>query len=107
MLTIKDLLLNKIEEVALRLTYDFLYEDMDDEFICQIIKRDADGGILGTPLTLKLEIDEEKGKGEVVYYHEKGEFHRQNFSIKNPETIAHVVFYIHERLSVNLKQRNS
>lgn len=102
MFTMKELFLTKLEELSLRLAYDFLYEDEHGELICQIVKRDADGAIMGTPLSMTFEIDEDKGNGEVVYYNSKGEFKKQEFSIEKPETIVEVVVFVQERLSLNL-----
>lgn len=105
-MTIKDFLLRQIEQVAVAYKYDFLYE-VDEEFICQIIKRDMNGEILGTPLTLKLEIDEENGEGVVIFYNEQGEFKQIEFTIEKPETIAEIVLFIQERLSINSKSKYS
>lgn len=101
--TIKKLLLAQCENLSLKSGYDFLYDDEEGTLLCQIIFRDNDGSILATPLSFHLIIDEYKGCGKVIYYHSKGEFHRQSFNIYETETLVNIFSFIQERLNYNAR----
>ncbi|EEM18675.1 hypothetical protein bpmyx0001_3310 [Bacillus pseudomycoides DSM 12442] len=46
-------------------------------------------------------INEVAGKGELIFYNEHGEFHRQKFDIYTEESIVKLLLFIQERLQVN------
>ncbi len=100
--SIKQLIIQQIENIAYMSRYDMVYEQNDnDQLLIQIIKRDDDGGIMGTPLSISLEVNEESGTGEVVYFHAKGEFKRQSFNVYTEDSLLNVLVFINERLSIN------
>lgn len=100
--TIRDLLLKQTEQIAFNFRYDFIYETEERSTICQIVYRDDLGSILATPLSFHLNVDEDKGKGEIIYYHSKGEFKRQKFDVYEENSLLNILVFIQERLSSNL-----
>ncbi|MFP3725775.1 hypothetical protein U8V72_11295 [Priestia filamentosa] len=100
--SIKELLLKQIEHIAQSARYDMVYEQNDsDQLLVQIIKRDDNGGIIGTPLSLDIVIDEDRGNGEVVFYHSKGEFKRQEFDVYKEGSLLDILVHISQRLNIN------
>ncbi|MCK2000421.1 hypothetical protein MZM54_03320 [[Brevibacterium] frigoritolerans] len=99
---IRDLLLKQTEQIALNFRYDFVYEIEERSTLCQIVYRDDSGSILGTPLSFHLKVNEDIGKGEIIYYHSKGEFKRQKFDVYEENSLLNILVFIQERLSSNL-----
>ncbi|TYR79749.1 hypothetical protein FZC66_11405 [Priestia megaterium] len=99
--SITKLILVQAEQIARQFTYDFLSEQQGDQTLCQIIQRDEDGSILATPLSFHVKISEEKGTGEIIYYHENGEFKRQLVNIYEENSLINVLTFIQERLRIN------
>lgn len=99
--SIRKILLTHLENISLNNGYDFLYDDEDGALLCQIIFRDNDGSILATPLSFHLLINEEKGNGEIIYYHSKGEFKRQKFNIIEQNSLLEILLFVQERLTYN------
>ncbi|MBC6973594.1 hypothetical protein H9I32_14850 [Bacillus sp. Xin] len=99
--SIQTLLLSQIEKLTQPFHYDFLYEVEQQKTLCQILLRDDNGSIVATPLSFHMSIDEVAGKGECIFYHEHGEFHRQKFDIYTEDSIVRLLLFIQERLQVN------
>ncbi|PDZ94156.1 hypothetical protein CON36_35310 [Bacillus cereus] len=100
--SIKELILNQVENIAVTNRYDMVYEQNDEnQLLVQILKRDQDGGILGTPLSFDLHVNEDKGDGEFIFYHAMGEFKRQKFNVFQEGSLLEVLTFINGRLSIN------
>ncbi|WP_459502145.1 hypothetical protein [Bacillus sp. C1] len=99
--SIQTLLLSQIEKLAQSFHYDFLYEVEQQKTLCQILLRDDNGSIVATPLSFHMSINEFTGKGELVFYHEHGEFHRQKFDIYTEDSLVKLLLFIQERLQIN------
>lgn len=99
--SIKNIMLKYIENISRANHYDFLYDDEDGKLLCQIIYRDNDGSILATPLSFHLLFNQNDDSGEIIYYHSKGEFKRQKFSIYEQESLVNILLFIQERLNMN------
>ncbi|KOO42816.1 hypothetical protein [Priestia koreensis] len=99
---IEQLLQTQLEKMVYEMRYDFLHEKNDEgEMLCQIVTRDDSGDILATPLSFQLDINEDAGKGEVIFYHSSGEFHRERVDIAQTETILNVIRFVQNRLRLN------
>lgn len=98
--SIKQLLLNQFQELLLQFRYDFVYDEADGKLLCQVVKRDFEGSIIGTPLMFHLSVNEEEGTGEVIYYNVNGEFKRQQFDVFVEGSLNEVFDFISGRLSV-------
>ncbi|MDM5186906.1 hypothetical protein QUF99_05910 [Bacillus sp. DX4.1] len=98
---IQTLLLSQIEKLSQSFHYDFLYEKEEQGTLCQILLRDDNGSIVATPLSFHMLINEATGKGELIFYNEHGEFHRQKFDIYTEDSLVKLLLFIQERLQVN------
>ncbi|MBJ8026872.1 hypothetical protein ABES33_23010 [Bacillus pseudomycoides] len=98
---IQTLLLSQIEKLSQSFHYDFLYEEAQQGTLCQILLRDDNGSIVATPLSFHMLINEVAGKGELIFYNEHGEFHRQKCDIYTEDSIVKLLLFIQERLQVN------
>lgn len=99
--SIQALLLSQIEKLSQAFHYDFLYEEDQKGTLCQILLRDDNGSIAATPISFHMLVNEGTGKGELIFYHEHGEFHRQKFDIYTEDSIVKLLLFIQERLQVN------
>ena len=95
--SLKQLIFSRIEAIAQELHYDFV-ADEEYTLIGQIVDRDDAGSITETPLSFECMIDEEKGKGKIVFYQSEGEIKRQEFEISRPDTIVSLLTFIQETL---------
>ncbi|MEM4993308.1 hypothetical protein C1N83_17690 [Priestia aryabhattai] len=95
------LIVAQVEKLAHQFGYDFLSEKQGNQTLCQILQRDEDGSILATPLSFHLHMNEDKGTGDIVYYHEQGEFKRQQVNVYEENSLVNVLLFIQERLKVN------
>lgn len=102
--SIQQLLMVQFEQLVAKLKYDFLYEDDIGKLLCQVVKRDDDGGILATPLSFHVVVDEEKGTGEFTFYNSQGAFKKQNFNVFEQDSLINVLLYVQERLSINQRR---
>ena len=46
-------------------------------------------------------MNEDKGTGDIIYYHEQGEFKRQQVNVYEENSLVNVLLFIQERLKVN------
>ncbi|AQX55498.1 hypothetical protein A2U94_14615 [Bacillus sp. VT 712] len=99
--SVTKIILMQTEKLARQYGYDFLYEPQGDKTLCQIIQRDEDGSILGTPLSFHIDMNEEKGIGQISYYHEQGEFKKQDVSVFEENSLVNVFLFIQQRLQIN------
>lgn len=98
--SIKELILVQVESIAQQNQYDMVYEQNDaEQLLVQIIKRDFEGDIIATVLSFHLRVDEGIGTGELIYYHQYGEFKKQEFNVFQQGSLPEVLAFISDRLS--------
>ncbi|WP_110926502.1 hypothetical protein [Bacillus massiliglaciei] len=98
--SLEHLILSQTEKIAASQQLDFLYENEYNEVLGQIVQRDEGGSIAETLLMFRLEINETKGTGEIIYYQSSGEFKRQKFDVEDAQTILAVLTFIKEYIAV-------
>ena len=92
-------IMQQFEKLAPLFEYDFLYENIYEECIGQIILRGHEGDILATVLSFKLELNKDLNSGVFIFYHSQGEFKRMKFDFSDIQSYLDVIIFVQNRLN--------